>query len=63
MLLFTKYSFFSVSQGSNSAADVESHLERGKDFLARGQLQDALSHYHAAVGKPLLMENLYLINF
>ncbi|KAJ8891715.1 hypothetical protein PR048_004244 [Dryococelus australis] len=29
------------------------HLEMGRDFLSRGQLQDALSHYHAAVeGDP-----------
>lgn len=30
---------------------VENHLDMGREFLARGQLQDALSHYHAAVGK------------
>lgn len=34
-----------------SPADIENHLELGKDFLARGQLSDALTHYHAAVGK------------
>ncbi|VVC43471.1 Hypothetical protein CINCED_3A002461 [Cinara cedri] len=34
-------------------SEVENHLEMGRDFLARGQLQDALSHYHAAVeGDP-----------
>ncbi|KAE9543323.1 hypothetical protein AGLY_003234 [Aphis glycines] len=39
----------SVVMGS----DVENHLDMGRDFLARGQLQDALSHYHAAVeGDP-----------
>lgn len=34
-----------------AGSEVENHLEMGRDFLARGQLQDALSHYHAAVGK------------
>ncbi|XKL60551.1 hypothetical protein PGB90_007608 [Kerria lacca] len=48
------------SQTSNSQVDVESHLEIGRDFLAKGQLQDALSHYHAAVeGDP----NNYLTYF
>lgn len=32
-------------------ADIENHLELGKEFLARGQLADALTHYHAAVGR------------
>lgn len=32
-------------------AEINNHLELGKQFLARGQLADALSHYHAAVGK------------
>lgn len=37
----------------SSQADIERHLEIGREFLARGQLQDALSHYHAAVeGDP-----------
>lgn len=30
---------------------VENHLEMGKKLLAAGQLADALSHFHAAVGK------------
>ena len=29
------------------------HLEMGRELLSRGQLQDALSHYHLAVGKLL----------
>ncbi|XP_065163703.1 dnaJ homolog subfamily C member 3 isoform X2 [Atheta coriaria] len=34
-------------------AEINNHLELGKQFLARGQLADALSHYHAAVeGDP-----------
>lgn len=45
---------------STSQADVNKHLEMGRDLLSRGQLQDALSHYHAAVeGDP----NNYLTYF
>ncbi|XP_045760276.1 dnaJ homolog subfamily C member 3 [Maniola jurtina] len=37
----------------SSQAEVNKHLELGRDFLARGQLSDALTHYHAAVeGDP-----------
>ncbi|XP_043267935.1 dnaJ homolog subfamily C member 3 [Venturia canescens] len=35
--------------GSVSQAEIERHLELGRDFLAKRQLQDALTHYHAAV--------------
>lgn len=38
------------AEAANSQAEIERHLELGKDFLARGQLGDALTHYHAAVG-------------
>lgn len=31
-------------------AEVENHLNMAKTFLAKGQLADALSHYHAAIG-------------
>lgn len=34
-----------------SQVEVNKHLELGRDFLARGQLSDALTHYHAAVGE------------
>ena len=34
-----------------NTADVENHLEMGKKLLAAGQLADALSHFHAAVGE------------
>ncbi|KAF4522395.1 hypothetical protein B566_EDAN012978 [Ephemera danica] len=38
---------------ASSQAEIERHLELGRDMLARGQFQDALSHYHAAVeGDP-----------
>ncbi|XP_053978717.1 dnaJ homolog subfamily C member 3 [Hylaeus anthracinus] len=39
--------------GSVTQLEIDRHLELGKEFLAKGQLQDALSHYHAAVeGDP-----------
>lgn len=41
--------FFLGAEGLN--AEVEQHLEMGKKLLAAGQLADALSHYHAAVGE------------
>ena len=34
-----------------SAPEIENHLEQGKQLLSKGQLSDALGHYHAAVGK------------
>ena len=40
--------FLEVSTASSK--DVEQHLEMGNKMLAAGQLADALSHYHAAVG-------------
>lgn len=30
---------------------VDNHMEMGKKLLAAGQLADALSHFHAAVGE------------
>ncbi|KAK3915928.1 DnaJ-like protein subfamily C member 3 [Frankliniella fusca] len=30
-------------------AEITKHLEMGREFLSRGQYQDALSHYHAAI--------------
>ncbi|XP_017791599.1 PREDICTED: dnaJ homolog subfamily C member 3 [Habropoda laboriosa] len=39
--------------GSVSQLEIDRHLELGREFLVNGQLQDALSHYHAAVeGDP-----------
>lgn len=33
-----------------SLEEIERHLEMGKQFLAKGQFADSLTHYHAAVG-------------
>lgn len=44
--------FFNLFLGAECGvnADVEKHLELGKKLLAAGQLADALSQFHAAVG-------------
>ncbi|XP_015595178.1 dnaJ homolog subfamily C member 3 isoform X2 [Cephus cinctus] len=43
----------SLEAASVSQTEIERHLDLGRDFLAKGQFQDALSHYHAAVeGDP-----------
>uniref|UniRef100_A0A1B6C8F2 J domain-containing protein n=1 Tax=Clastoptera arizonana TaxID=38151 RepID=A0A1B6C8F2_9HEMI len=41
----------SATQGKQSIpqTEIENHLEMGRLLLSKGQLQDALSHYHAAV--------------
>ncbi|KAG8035222.1 hypothetical protein G9C98_001712 [Cotesia typhae] len=47
--LFILLNLYSDVGGS----DVDKHLEMGRSFLMRGQLQDALTHCHAAVdGDP-----------
>jgi hypothetical protein len=50
-LCFSHIIFFLAVSDSTSEIDVNKHLEMGRDLLSRGQLQDALSHYHAAVGE------------
>jgi hypothetical protein len=37
-----------------SRGEVDRHLELGKQYLAKGQLGDALSHYHSAVGNYVI---------
>ena len=49
---FVRLTIFLSHPGAEAnSADVEQHLEMGKKMLAAGQFADALSHYHAAVGK------------
>lgn len=55
---FTCTRFMRVACGMFSAGvkcgrdgSVDHHMEMGKKLLAAGQLADALSHFHAAVGK------------
>lgn len=47
-----KLTYFFLFSGAECGvnADVEKHLELGKKLLAAGQLADALSQFHAAVG-------------
>ncbi|XP_030374428.1 dnaJ homolog subfamily C member 3 [Scaptodrosophila lebanonensis] len=60
VLLLLLELFFEGAEAVPNQADIENHLELGKEFLARGQLSDALTHYHAAVeGDP----NSYLTLF
>lgn len=51
ILMFKYTSFQPGADASSTNQDINNHLELGKEFLARGQLSDALTHYHAAVGK------------
>lgn len=39
------------AESSVSQQEIDRHLELGKQFLVNGQLGDALTHYHAAVGE------------
>lgn len=51
---------FDRADSAASQAEIDRHLDMGRDLLARGQLSDALTHYHAAVeGDP----NNYLTYF
>ena len=43
-----------VAVAGAGQSEVEQHLEMGKKLLAAGQLADALSHYHAAVGQYIV---------
>ncbi|XP_058823245.1 dnaJ homolog subfamily C member 3-like [Topomyia yanbarensis] len=52
--------FIDRAQSSTSQAEIDRHLEMGRDLLAKRQFSDALTHYHAAVeGDP----NNYLTYF
>ncbi|XP_014246466.1 dnaJ homolog subfamily C member 3 [Cimex lectularius] len=52
IVLFAVDLFLGGTKGT-SQEEVRQHLALGGDLLARGQLQDALSHFHAAVeGDP-----------
>lgn len=45
---------------NSSPSEVEKHLELGKEMMAKGQLQDALTHFHAALeGDPNNYLTLY----
>ncbi|XP_075146617.1 dnaJ homolog subfamily C member P58IPK [Haematobia irritans] len=53
LLLLLLELFLEGAESVPNAADIENHLELGRQFLAHNQLSDALTHYHAAVeGDP-----------
>jgi len=54
IVLFSLDVLLSVKQSlAIPQAEIDKHLEMGRLFLSKGQFQDALSHYHAAVeGDP-----------
>jgi len=41
----------SIVYGETEVNESEKHLELGKQMMAKGQLQDALTHFHAALQK------------
>lgn len=50
--LLTFWMTFSLVSGvCGKDGSLENHLEMGKKLLAAGQLADALSHFHAAIGQ------------
>lgn len=46
------------ASGAKSNDIVNDHLEKGKQLLATGQLSDALSHFHAAIGRRGLKKKI-----
>jgi len=44
---------------SASSVSVESYLENGRKLLAAGQLADALTQYHAAVGQLQIYASMF----
>lgn len=54
---------FAGAESAASKAEIERHLDLGKDMLARGQLGDALTHYHAAVGQLNLFVFIFRLFF
>ena len=45
-----RHLYFLIGVDGDNTIDVDQHLELGKKLLAAGQLTEALSHYHAAIG-------------
>ena len=44
-----------------ASVDVNDYLEKGKKLLAAGQLVDALSQFHSAIGMLINMKYVCLI--
>ena len=48
----TNSRFHLGANGDTKITDaVNDHLEKGKKLLAAGQLSDAITHFHAAIGR------------
>lgn len=50
LLMYNFVWYFPSGAECGINAEVERELEMGKKLLAAGQLADALSHFHAAIG-------------
>ena len=46
-----QWNFLSTGVECATQAEIDQHLNLGMQMLTRGQYSDALSHFHAAVGK------------
>ena len=66
-LMTCKFTFFRFVQNQNfkmfhlgvecaTQKEIDQHLTLGMQLLSRGQYSDALSHFHAAVGKYSFLE-------
>lgn len=56
----SKFFILYLVNGNVNPSEIEKHLELGKEMMARGQLQDALTHFHAALeGDPTNYLTLY----
>ncbi|VDN56877.1 unnamed protein product [Dracunculus medinensis] len=59
--MFCLLLFCSFPMVNCSSAEINRHLEMGKEFLSKGLLADALTHYHAAIElEPDNYKTLYL---
>ena len=56
-ITYVKIKFFLLGVECATKAEIDQHLNLGMQMLTRGQYSDALSHFHAAVGKKYLHYN------
>lgn len=61
--LFFPFVFISLGAECGINAEAEKQLEMGKKLLAAGQLADALSHFHTAIGVYLKTAKLLYCMF
>lgn len=63
LYIYCKVDPFCFTAIDASLEEIERHLEMGKMFLSKGQFSDALTHYHAAVGKLIKMVLCPILSF